>query len=230
MFSHAFNIGRCHVNYPRFLLLLLPLIPILTSGFYMCFHIYEFSNKQVDWGAFGSFVGGVSGPIVTALTFLYLMNSNRELARQTSFKMGIDLINDHINIVNNHLPCSYATKSEYRGEGILKELLEHLVAKHEKGQDGFDTAFISMMDELEPITNNMKFIFSNVSEDSLLSKRDRLELGKLFSSKCNRIELKLLFILSHQDTELNEIISTYRIQRPICNRPDEIRLMEALNI
>ncbi|MGR2870845.1 hypothetical protein [Vibrio vulnificus] len=96
-------------------------VPILAILFYAIFHQFSLSNNQIDWGAFGSFVGGVSAPVVAAITLVFLVNSNQEQARQTSLKVCIELVNDHATLVNNYkLPN---VNSEYwTGRESLKEL------------------------------------------------------------------------------------------------------------
>ncbi|EGR1113503.1 hypothetical protein DDN80_18890, partial [Vibrio cholerae] len=200
-------------------------VPILAILFYAIFHQFSLSNNQIDWGAFGSFVGGVSAPVVAAITLVFLVNSNQEQARQTSLKVCIELVNDHATLVNNYkLPN---VNSEYwTGRESLKELWRGLTNANIEDSRQFENRLKSCELELEPIVSHLKYIIHYISSDAYLSSDEKKKMVQLLMCRCERLELKLIKALTLRDEELKLLVLKHEFFPQMWLNPTEEKLFE----
>ncbi|MGO4151273.1 hypothetical protein AB2338_16865, partial [Vibrio cholerae] len=200
-------------------------VPMLTIAFYVNFHQLEFSSHQIDWGAFGSFVGGVSAPVVAAITLVFLVKSNHEQARQTSLKVCIELVNDHATLVSNYRLPNVASE-HWSGRESLKVLWKSVIDADDPSSKVFEDRLQSYGVELEPLVSNLKYVFHYISDDAFLSKSDKLKMVQLLMSRCERLELKLIKVLTLRDDELKKLVLKHKFFPKMQLNPAEEKLLK----
>ena len=182
-------------------ILLIILAPIASIAFYMYFHIQKFSENQIDWGAFGSFVGGVSAPIVAGITLVFLIQSGKSQSRQVAQKTALDLIDAHVNVAE-----SFEYSGASSGEPSFLALWNNLLARGDVGSEPFNDELKSIEVYMERLVRSSLFIVDFVSDDVFLSAKDKRKILDLWVSRLKRSELKLFLVLSLRDDEISQTI------------------------
>lgn len=181
-------------------ILLAPVIPFL---FYFSHHDASFSEKQVDWGAFGSYMGGVVGPIVAAITLLFLIDSYQRSSKQGALQTFMQSLTAHVEYATN-----YKTQHScaYTGHKYLDWLWNVIAGSSE--QDLIDRVKKNY-GEIQPLLNNIKLVISVIEQDASFSKTEKNHYIQHVYSRLSSVELKLFLASSLIDTESKRILKGY---------------------
>lgn len=99
------------------------LILFSPIAFYMLwFRSYSISNAPEDWGDFGDYVGGVSGPIIALLGVLIAVRLNSIQVRLAKPYGDI--------VIGNYEDCLYV---DLRNKGVGTMIIKKVVAKPQQG-------------------------------------------------------------------------------------------------
>ncbi|ENR6547659.1 hypothetical protein ACEWOX_003406 [Vibrio cholerae] len=181
--------------------------PLASIAFYMYFHIQKFSENQVDWGAFGSFVGGVSAPVVAGITLIFLIQSGKYQARQTAQKIALDLIDSHVATAD-----LFEHPGSSPGEMSFLALWNNLLAKGSADSLEFKEELKTVDTQMERLVRSSLYIVEFISTDTYLSNSDKNRLLDLWVSKLKRPEVKLFFALSMENKDIKKAISNKRLK------------------
>ena len=180
------------------------LAPVISIVVYASFNSKVFSNNQLDWGSFGSFIGGVSAPIISAITLIFLIQSYRLQSKQSAMQLHLALLSEHLALVDRF---RLKINSPSTSHDCLKSLWDKIV---EKGADlqseQFKEARKNALFELEPIIESTKFLLSLIDDENLYQYEDRKKLRRIFFAKINTIELKLTFAVACSDELLRKLL------------------------
>ncbi|MFA0388418.1 hypothetical protein AB4508_05005 [Vibrio splendidus] len=176
--------------------------PLASIAFYMYFHILKFSENQVDWGAFGSFVGGVSAPAVAGITLIFLIQSGKHQSRQMAQKIALDLIDSNVDTAE-----LFQYSGNCAGESSFSALWSDLLAKGSPDSKEFTDELKSVDNLMERVVRSSLYTIKFVSEDVYLHDSDKNRLLDLWISKLKRSEVKLLFVLSLRNEAIKNALS-----------------------
>ncbi|MBN8090989.1 hypothetical protein J0J26_23475 [Vibrio vulnificus] len=193
-------------------ILLAPVIPFL---FYFSHHEASFSEKQVDWGAFGSYMGGVVGPIVAAITLLFLIDSYKRSSKQGALQAFMLSLADHVEYARNY-------KTQYSGGYTGHEYLNWLwsVIAGSSEQDLIERVKKNY-GEIQPLVNNIKLVISIIEQDTSFNDVEKSRYIQHVYSRLSSVELKLLLASSLVDVESKRILKHYDcLADRIVSRPD----------
>ncbi|EGR7969326.1 hypothetical protein V8049_004412 [Vibrio vulnificus] len=180
--------------------------PLASIAFYMYFHILKFSENQVDWGAFGSFVGGVSAPVVAGITLIFLIQSGKYQAQQTAQKIALDLIDSHVATAE-----LFEYPGSTPGELSFLALWNNLLAKGSADSLQFKEELKSVDTRMERLVRSSLYIVEFISTDTYLSNSDKNRLLDLWVSKLKRPEMKLFFALSMENKDIKKALLNKRL-------------------
>ncbi|MDP2562672.1 hypothetical protein [Psychrobium sp. 1_MG-2023] len=207
-------------------ILAISIAPLIPFGFYFSQHEMSFSNNQIDWGAFGSFMGGVSGPVVAAITLMFLIQSFRQQSKVSSIQVYLTLLKDHVDYVLNY-------KTQYSGgyEGI--EYLDYLWKQTSIFDDditeiNIKSRFENNIAQIQPLVENFKFVLKQISKDQYLSVDEKNRFITLYYSRLTSVEIKLFLSVAIVDTELHVLLSKYKYDLHISKPKTEDALVDFL--
>ncbi|MUK61498.1 hypothetical protein GNP81_13215 [Aliivibrio fischeri] len=181
-------------------ILLAPVIPFL---FYFSHHEVSFSEKQVDWGAFGSYMGGVVGPIVAAITLLFLIDSYQRSSKQGALQTFIQSLTAHVEYATNY-KTQYS--SSYTGHKYLNWLWD-VVA--DSSEQNLIERIEKNYGEIQPLVNNIKLIISVIEQDSSFNDLEKKYYIQHVYSRLSSVEMKLFLASSLVDAESKRILKNY---------------------
>jgi len=193
-------------------ILLAPVIPFL---FYFSHHEASFSEKQVDWGAFGSYMGGVVGPIVAAITLLFLIDSYLRSSKQGALQTFMQSLTAHVEYATNY-------KTQYSGAYTGHKYLDWLwnVIAGSSELDLIDR-IEKNYGEIQPLVNNIKLVISVIEQEPSFNDSEKKYYIQHVYSRLSSVEMKLLLASSLVDAESKRILKHYDcLAGRIVSRPE----------
>lgn len=192
----------------------LVLIVLIISMFVYFFHSYDFSKNVSDWGAFGSYFGGVLGASVSTLALIGAVIALRQ---------------QHIadKRYNDHAIASDLLRSVERIEDAIDRSLKELnisLVYPKYNISKVHTAYDILMGMYPPnVIEKIVPRYSDNNEDLLneimskdLSEQDRLDKMKLIeivSETVGRLKLMKQFISEHKKLSGHNATSLYYMRK-----------------
>lgn len=206
---------------------------ILPFCFYLSYHSLLLSDTQPDWGNFGSYMSGVAGPAVGAVTLVFMMLSFRQQARAASTTIFFSMVAEHEKSVR-----AYSTEysQAYTGLEYLQWIWRNVASLAESGQ--FDEnkireALAVNIAELVPLVSAVVTVIHYVDDDPNFDRRTRQRYVQYFWSRLSGVEKKLLLAILKYDeigSELKPLFIKYRkvVRTHVSTNKSEILFVKAL--
>ena len=194
-------------------MLLVPVVPFL---FYFSQHEASFSNNQVDWGAFGSYMGGVSGPMVAAITLFFLVDSFQHSRKQAALQSFMNGLAAHVDYATNY-------KTQYSGGYTGHKYLDCLwkVISGSNEQELIDRINTNY-GEIQPLISNIQMLISIIDQDTSFRTSEKNYYIQHVYSRLTSVELKLFLASSLVDLKSKKILRCYdHTSGRVISRPDE---------
>ncbi|MBA5606803.1 hypothetical protein H3H36_15715 [Duganella sp. FT3S] len=180
--------------------------------YYLGFHGFlTWAPDQPDWGSFGSYMSGVAGPLVSAITLMFMVNSFRQQSRTSSANLFLILMSDHVAFVRG-LKTEYSGgDGGYVGIEYLKRLWDHIAKScvdkiHEQN---LAIATDENLAEFLPVISTIRGIIEFIDADSGFSAEEKRKYVNLFYSRLSSVEIKLMLAYAQRQDELATLIERY---------------------
>lgn len=186
------------------LIITAPLAPFI---FYIYHHKLSLSASQTDWGSFGSFMGGVSGPMIAGITLIFLIDSFLKQSRTSALQYFFFQMQHHSEYVKGYT-TQYS--NSYSGIEYLNYLWKTIAqAQRELSDEEIMRLTQFNLTEISPVISSIKSIIKSLDEEISLNKSEKHNNANLFYSRLTSVEIKLVLALSYFDPELNHFIKKY---------------------
>jgi hypothetical protein len=179
------------------------LTPVVPSLFYFSNHEASLSKNQVDWGAFGSYMGGIVGPVVAAITLLFLIDSYKNTSKQAALQTFLTYLEKHVSYA-----MTYKTQYSgcYTGHEYLDWLWKVIAGA---SQDNLIERINKNYGEIKPLVTNIQLLISVIAKDSAFNKEEKSHYIQHVYARLTSVELKLFLASSLIDIESKSILQTY---------------------
>ncbi|WP_285162839.1 hypothetical protein [Shewanella goraebulensis] len=192
------------------------LTPFFPFWFYFNHHEASLSNNQVDWGAFGSYMGGVTGPIVAAITLLFLIDSYRKQSKQSALQIFLTLLKDHVEYV-----MGYTTQysKSYKGHDYLDWLWN--VIKNSQEPELIDR-IKKNYGEIQPLVMSIQLLIELIDREPTFNKSEKSLYVLQIYSRLTSVEMKLFLASALIDDKSKCQLKKYEYEQcRIISCPDD---------
>jgi hypothetical protein len=206
---------------------------LLPFGFYLSYHGLVLADTQPDWGNFGSYMSGVAGPAVGAVTLIFMMLSFLQQARAASTTIFFSMVAEHEKSVR-----AYSTEysQAYTGLEYLQWIWRNVASKAESAQldeEEIRKALSVNVAELIPLVSAVVTVIHYVDDDPNFDSRTRQRYVQYFWSRLSGVEKKLLLAILKYDeigSELRPLFTKYRqvVRTYVSTNESEILFVETL--
>lgn len=179
------------------------LAPLAPFVLYFSKHQASFSNNQVDWGAFGSYMGGVSGPIVAAITLIFLVDSYQRSSKQAALQTLINGLIAHVDYATNYKTSDSGAYSGHKYLGIVWKSISN--AEEANLFDRINQNYV----QFQPLINNIQLLISIVDQDTSFCASEKNHYIQHIYSRLTSVELKLFLASSLIDPKSKKVLHCY---------------------
>lgn len=206
---------------------------LLPFGFYLSFHSLTWAKTQPDWGNFGSYMSGVAGPAVGAVTLIFMMLSFRQQTRAASTTIFFAMVAEHEKSIR-----AYSTEysQAYTGLAYLQWIWGNVAGKAQQSladDEGIGAVLRVNIAELIPFISAVVSIIRYLDDDPYFDRRTKERYVQYFWSRLSGVEKKLLLAITLYDSigqDLKPLFVKYRevVKTQVSTSKLEIPFIEKL--
>lgn len=164
--------------------------------YYLWFHGPFLARSQMDWGSFGSYMSGVTGPLIGALTLIFLLFSFQHQARAGSTGVFFSLVTAHLDSVATY-------KTEYScdefGTDYLQWLWRNFIDQQQAYSEDVERIANSLSNtapEILPIIYSFLTVVRFIDEDGNFDHIWKERHVVYFWSRISAVEKKLILAMA----------------------------------